>query len=467
MFTVLTVVLALGILATVVVTWRTQLDAVDDRLDNTLRETALVIELLDPEERVEIQAIGRNVAWAVFAPDGRSLLFSPAGRPNDPLGSPDVSADRIVNDIGERFSVDGLDGGPRYRVGSVRLDSGNVLMVAQPLDAIDETISNLIVTMIAGGLVVLAVLGVLFWLIMRAGLRPLEEMIDTASTIAAGDYGRRAELPDTTDEVHTLATALNTMLDTIETSLAERDATQLRLRQFVSDASHELRTPLTTIRGYSELYLSGADTDADAVDKQMTRINSEATRMAALVEDLLTLARLDQGRGLERNHVDLNQITKDGVNDAQATDPNRTYLLDGCEATVLGDDARLRQVLGNLLANARAHTPEGTTVTVSMSVEDDVVTIAVADNGPGMDPETAAHVFDRFYTAESSRNRSSGGSGLGLSITSSIVTAHGGGIDLETSPGHGATFRVLLPSRMSLQPEEWAARPAWSGRDEG
>ncbi len=236
------------------------------------------------------------------------------------------------------------------------------------------------------------------------------------------------------------------MLTRIEESFAERRETERRLRQFVADASHELQTPLTSVRGYAELFRRGAAQRPDDLATAMGRIEAEATRMGVLVDDLLLLARLDQGRPMDAAPVDLTALVGDLVADARAVEPDRPIALEaGAPVTVHGDDLRLRQVVGNLLSNARAHTPPGTPVTVRTLVRNGEAVVEVADRGPGLPSEHAARVFERFFRADPSRARASGGSGLGLSIVSSIAEAHGGRAEVESAPGEGALFRVVLP----------------------
>ena len=285
--------------------------------------------------------------------------------------------------------------------------------------------------------------------VVRVGLKPLVAVEDTAEAIAAGDLSRRVPDGPPGTEVGRLSTSLNTMLGQIETSFAEREAAERRLRRFVADAGHELRTPLTSIRGYAELFRQGAIAEPDDQTRAMGRIESEAERMGHLVDDLLLLARLDQQRPLERVPVELGALARDAVADASVRDPARPIGIASPESEVVvtGDPDRLRQVLDNLLGNALVHTPAGTAVRVTLGAEGDGrVLLAVRDEGPGMTPEQAARVFERFYRADSSRSRSNGGSGLGLSIVDAVVTAHGGTVRCESEPGAGTTFTIALPA---------------------
>jgi two-component system OmpR family sensor kinase len=261
-----------------------------------------------------------------------------------------------------------------------------------------------------------------------------------------------AEDADEHTEVGQVGQAINTMLDNVESALHARQESETQVRQFVADASHELRTPLTSIRGFAELYRQGAVRTEDDVQRLMGRIEAEGARMGTLVEDLLLLARLDQQRPLTIGPVDLAGIAGDAVHDARAVQPGRPIALHLDESladvpVVQGDEARLRQVVGNLVTNALTHTPPDARVIVSVAADDDpnFLVLRVADEGPGMDPADAARAFERFYRVDTARTREAGGTGLGLAIVSSLVAAHGGSVDVVTAPGEGATFAVRLP----------------------
>jgi len=280
----------------------------------------------------------------------------------------------------------------------------------------------------------------------RLGVRPLADMAETAGHIAAGDLSQRVERADDRTEAGKLGTALNAMLEQIEEAFDERAATEERLRRFVADASHELRTPLTSIRGYAELWRAGGLRDADELGEAMRRMEQEARRMGLLVDDLLLLARLDQGRPLETAPLAFDRLVDDSVRDARAVEPDRPIDVAVEPVTVVGDDHRLRQVVGNLLANARLHTPPGTPVHVTLRATGDRARLEVADEGPGMPAEEAARIFERFYRADKARTRAKGGSGLGLSIVAAVAEAHGGRVSVDTAPGRGARFVVELPT---------------------
>jgi two-component system OmpR family sensor kinase len=314
-------------------------------------------------------------------------------------------------------------------------------------------VSRLVVIVSGVGFAVLVALGVACYWLVRRSLRPLGEIERTAEAIASGNLSRRVPLRHPRTEMGRLGRAINGMLSQIEAAFRDREASQERMRRFMADASHELRTPLTSIRGFAELYRQQGSSQ-DPV-KLVRRIEDEAARMGLLVEDLLLLARLDQERPLERQPVDLLSLAAGAVLDAQTLAPDREIdllRLDGSDqpVKVLGDEARLRQVIGNLMQNALRHTPPGTAFRVGVGVmpeAEPVAVLEVADDGPGMPAGDAERVFERFYRADPARSRKdSGGTGLGLSIVAALVHAHGGTITAESEPGHGATFRVRLPS---------------------
>ncbi|MEU3493086.1 sensor histidine kinase [Kitasatospora cineracea] len=326
------------------------------------------------------------------------------------------------------------------------------VQVAVPLADVESTISHLRTTFLTIGGAVLVGLAGLGALAVRAGLRPLRQLEAGAQRIADGDLSyRMPELPVRT-EAGRLSAALNGMLTHIETAFAARAASEQRMRRFVADASHELRTPLAGIRGFAELHRMGALQD---VDRAMDRIESEAVRLGALVEDLLMLARLDEERPLNLAPMDLRTLAADALHDLTALDPGRPVALTGPNglgspqaAPVLGDEARLRQVVTNLVGNAVKHTPSGTAVRIGVGRASGGCLLEVADQGPGLTQEQAALVFERFYRADAARTRlpgQSGGSGLGLAIASALVSAHDGELSLRTSPGEGAVFRLSLP----------------------
>jgi two-component system, OmpR family, sensor kinase len=351
--------------------------------------------------------------------------------------------------IGTPFTVEGQKGaGTRYRALAVRDPADGVVTVAAiPLNATDETLRRLLVVEAFVIAAVLIVLGLVSWIVVRVGLLPLDRMGHTAGAIAGGDLSHRVESTDPRTEVGRLGISLNAMLDRLEQAFGEREASEDRLRRFIADASHELRTPLASIRGYAELFRMGAARSPGDVDKAMRRIEDEAARMGVLVEDLLTLARLDEVPDVPHAELDLATIVRDAVDDGRAVAPAREISLAVDDpALVLGDRDQLRQVLGNLLRNAFVHTPEGTPIEVSLRRGDGVVRLEVRDHGPGLPTSDADALFERFWRSERGRERGRGGAGLGLAIVAAIVDAHDGDVRAGNAPGGGATFVVTLPA---------------------
>ncbi|SPM34388.1 sensor histidine kinase [Mycobacterium rhizamassiliense] len=370
---------------------------------------------------------------------------------NDRNAEPALPAN---NDVGPNPitlpSVNGSD--IQWRAVSVRGAHG-LITVAIDLSDLEHTVRSLVWLQVGIGVVVLVVVGIAGFAVVQRSLRPLSEVEKTAAAIASGQLDRRVPERDPRTEVGRLSLALNGMLAQIQQAMASSESSaetargsEERMRRFITDASHELRTPLTTIRGFAELYRQGAARD---VAMLLSRIESEASRMGLLVDDLLLLARLDVQRPLEHHRVDLLALASDAVHDAQAIDPKRAVsmeVLDGPGTPeVLGDEPRIRQVLSNLVANALQHTPTTADVVVRVGTDGDDAVIEVADRGPGMSQQDASRIFERFYRTDSSRARASGGTGLGLSIVDSLVHAHGGAVTVKTAPGEGCCFRVTLP----------------------
>jgi len=387
----------------------------------------------------------------VISADGDTVLRVES-LTSDDSPAPHLDAEDIEQLLaGRTITVPSDDARVDYRVQAGReLRRGATAVLALPLDDVDEAVRRLIAVEAAAVLAVLAVLGLVLWWVIRLGVRPVQRMTETAGAIAAGDLSRRVPEGANGTEAGALGVALNGMLGRIEEAFDQRAASEGRLRQFVADASHELRTPVATIRGYAELYRAGAlDVTAD-LDDAMRRTEQEAVRMGSLVDDLLHLARLDQGRPLERMPVDLVQLAEDAVQDALAVDPGRDVrALAPDPVVVLGDPARLHQVVANLVANALVHAPAAS-IEVRVRTEGDHAVIEVADEGPGMSDVDAARAFERFYRADASRSRHHGGSGLGLSIVEATVRAHGGTTSITTAAGEGTTIELRLPRRPPL-----------------
>jgi two-component system OmpR family sensor kinase len=323
---------------------------------------------------------------------------------------------------------------------------GQFVVLAIPLTDVTSTLSQLLQLEVLTGLGVLVATALLALLIIRIGLQPLQKMGGVAADIAAGDLSRRIEPATPKTEIGRLGLALNGMLSQIESAFAERTESNTRLRRFIADASHELRTPLTSIRGYSEMMRRGASESPADADLARRRIEEESVRMSVLVDDMLLIARLDQGRPLERKPVDLQAIASDAAADARAVAPQRQITMSAPGSVVVeGDDTRLRQVLGNLVRNALVHTPHQSAIEIAVSTMDGVGRMSVIDHGPGLRPDELDHIFEPFYRADPSRSRDSGGAGLGLSIVSAVVGAHGGNVKVKATSGGGATFEVELP----------------------
>jgi two-component system OmpR family sensor kinase len=365
----------------------------------------------------------------------------------------------------------GSAGGEQYRIRASVLDTGpyagGQLVVGVPLGSTVSTINRLVgVELAVTGAALVAAL-VLGWWLVRVSFRPLRAVEDTAEAIARGELAERVPGDEARTEVGRLARALNVMLGRIEKAFAQRDATEEelrasegRMRQFVADASHELRTPLTAVSAYAELFEQGAAGRAEDLERVMQGIRSETARMGRLVEDLLLLARLDEGRPLEREDVELVGVAAEAVQTAATVGPQwPVHLVARQPVEIVGDRMRLRQVLDNLLANVRTHCPEGTSSVVAVEQVGDEAVTTVSDDGPGLSPDDAARVFERFFRADASRSRRHGGTGLGLSIVGSITRAHGGTVTADSPPGGGTVFTVRLPLAGTTASDDSADSP--------
>jgi two-component system, OmpR family, sensor kinase len=378
---------------------------------------------------------------------GRSLGHNTVAYGEDVSANPDIPADMPVNRV---ITVHGKNGDEkRYRAYATRDPSGfgGTTIVAIPLTDVDQTLRRLLAVeglVIAG---VLLLLGFAAWAVVRVGLLPLDRMGHTAGAIAGGDLSHRVESTDPRSEVGRLGIALNAMLDRLESAFTARKQSEDRLRQFIADASHELRTPLASIRGYAELFRMGAAREPADVEKAMRRIEDEAARMGVLVEDLLTLARLDEVADAPHTDVVLGALVADAADDARVTAPDREIGsdVDG-DTTVRGDAHQLRQVLANLLRNALVHTPAGTPIEVSASRDGDEVRLEVRDHGPGLPADDPSEIFERFWRSEGGRKQGRAGAGLGLAIVAGIVDAHDGRVEATNAPDGGASFVVRLPA---------------------
>jgi two-component system OmpR family sensor kinase len=402
------------------------------------------------DEQMIRDIAGRDVALIVVGPEGKHLFEmhsgydevpdSPPALPPDFSGPPGAPPRRLM-------TLPSEDGAMMYRVLLWTLPGGITVADAESLQPVDDAVNRLMRNFgIAGGLA-LALASLVSWWVIKQELRPVDQMVETAAAIADGDLSRRVPEADPETELGRLGEALNEMLGQIEAGIREREATEGKLRRFVADAAHELRTPLTSLRGYAELYRKGALPTTDAVGNAMGRIESEGARMARLVDDLLLLARTDQGRALEKEPVDLVRLARDAAGDFAAADPERPLQreLDG-SAVVVGDPIRLRQAIDNLLVNVRSHTPATTPARVSVQRNGAWVEVTVADDGPGIPEEDQPRIFERFWRGDPSRGRTgAGGAGLGLSIVDALVRAHGGTVSVKSKPGQGTAFTLRLP----------------------
>ena len=347
----------------------------------------------------------------------------------------------------EAFTAGAEDADLRYRVRAVQLPrDGQVVVLALPLSGVDDAVDRLLAVALVVTAAVLAVVAAVAWWVVHLGVRPIKQMTATASAIAGGELSHR--VPDVAPgtEAGELGTALNQMLGRIEEAFDERRRSEERLRRFIADASHELRTPITTIRGYAELYRAGGLDDGDELREAMRRTEQESARMGGVIDDLLQLARLDQGRPLAREPVDLAAVVDDAARDARAVAPDRAIAC-ATEAplVVTGDPDRLRQVVANVVGNALVHTAPEVALTLRATREGDTARIEVADEGDGMPPGAVERAFERFYRADPSRSRHHGGSGLGLAIVEAVVRAHGGAVTLDSELGRGTTVRIDIP----------------------
>lgn len=444
-----TVLAAVGLLAADVATYTALRGFLMDRTDESLAELP-VTEMgtaaacahagrpfpgAQAGDYVELRSGSGEVVCSVTVVETAAEAGTRPALPADIAGGPGVSF----------FTVDATGGDERYRVRASQAPRGATLVVARSRADVDATLGRLLAVMLVVTAAVLAALAALALWVVRVGLRPLSDIGSTAALIAEGDLSRRVERDEPETEVGRLGAALNTMLGQIESAFRAREASEAKLRRFVADASHELRTPLSAVRAYAELFERGAGDRPEDLARSLEGIARESERMSVLVDDLLLLARLDEGRPLDREPVALDQVVGEAVDTARTVEPDRPVTLAAEPAQVVGDRQRLRQIVDNLLVNVRAHTPPGTPVEVRVGRENGSAVVEVADHGPGIAGEDAGRVFERFYRTDGSRSRSRGGVGLGLSIVAAVAEAHGGSVSVESEPGEGATFRIALP----------------------
>ncbi|WP_405565728.1 ATP-binding protein [Streptomyces sp. NBC_01180] len=479
---------AVGLLSASVVVSTVLSHYLQERIDDTLTTAAPVIARLAPFDtlRAGSAQTAKNLNFfgdtTVVSVDENGATLTEYDASAAPLGGgpqlPALDRKAVLAREGRPFTVPAHTGDQRWRVvalprsgrriGPAAEDTGasGSVVVAKSMGEVDSTVGKTRTISLTAGTALLAALTVAGWFAVRSGLRPLTSIEETATAIAAGDFSRRVpELAGPQTEVGRLTECLNGMLAQIDTAFHARAEAESRMRRFFADASHELRTPLAGIKGYTDLYRMGALPTRQDIDHTMKRIAQESDRLTRLVEDMLLLARLD-----ERTHLpaartgedlafpldlapmDLRTLAADALHDVRALDATRPVTLTGpgggrpATAPALADEARLRQVVTNLVGNAVTHSPAGAPIRIGVGTVDDHAVLEVADQGQGLSPQDRQRVFERFYRADGSRSRTSGGgSGLGLAIVHSLVTAHDGQVDLITEPGSGCTFRLLLP----------------------
>lgn len=369
------------------------------------------------------------------APDG--IEFQP----------PTIDLETARSSRGEPITIESADGDVRYRAIATVTDSDDYVITGLTLDGVDATMSRLVRLLSLSVAAIFFGLGAATWWVIRLGITPLHKMTRTAETISAGDLSERIANVDEGTEAGQLGRAFNTMLGRIETSFDERLRAEERLRQFLADASHELRTPVATIRGYAELYRTGALSEQVDLDDAMRRTEQESLRMSRLINEMLELAELDRSPTLATNTVDLAAVVRDAVNDATARAPDRDIVGDAPEQplTLSCDGDLVRQIVTNLVGNALVHTTSPASVSVATWSDGETAHLTVADNGEGMAEEAVRRATERFYRADPARSRSKGGSGLGLSIVDAAVTAHGGKLTITSGLGTGTSVHVQLP----------------------
>ncbi len=439
---------------------------------------AQMVHQLDEEMKASSSSLVSSVGTSQTRQDGAvgsyrvyvldqhgNVLYSIAGADQQTENEPVLTgwdSEKVKKYHETGTTVNSRTGSNDWRIMPISLESStngqaSSMVIALPLKQTNQVVALVGVLTFAFGLATLAAAIAMTWVIVTRTFEPLARVEQTAAKIAAGDLSQRIEDYNPSNEIGNLAISLNTMLAQIESSFNAQAKSEAKMRRFVGDASHELRTPLVSIRGYSELYRQGALPNDEAVATAMGRIEAESKRMGQLVEDLLTLARIDERRESKLAPFDLFHLAVDASNDAYATSPDREVSLVGLtddvaptSAPVIGDESRMRQVVANLLTNAMRYTPAGTPLEIAVGVREDVPgyplsVIEVRDHGPGIHGEDRERVFERFYRTDTSRSRETGGTGLGLSIVAAILEQHDGSVHIEETPGGGATFVISLP----------------------
>lgn len=437
-----------------------QLQQVDDQLQAPFNSSppeqlqTWLTQACESADGSDLSPLPTHFTVLVLDPDGSTTC----SLPRRPTEAPRIDLDQQQlaqsADAGAILTLRPAPGqAPAWRARVLRTETG-YLVLAISLAEVDASVSRLARISLTVGVVILAIAAGAGIAAVRIALRPLTRIEKTAGKIAAGDLSQRIDVGSTKTEIGSLANSLNSMLTQIEAAFAERDKTEDRLRRFVADASHELRTPLATIRGHAELVRNGVAHTAEDINRVVSRIESESIRMTSLVEDLLLLARLDTTRVLEQRPIDLLSLAVDAVADTRVREPGRNITISNpaeppwrdVPPIVLGDDARLQQVLTNLLSNAVKHTPPGTPVEVEVGVTDGHAQFAVIDHGPGLRVGNEEKVFERFFREEAGRGRrQGGGAGLGLAIAWTLTDKHGGTLRYMPTRGGGSTFEAVFP----------------------
>ncbi len=442
-----------GLIVVDVITFSVVTRSLVQQVDDTLQRAHAPIEQVarsrDTDDRQAIPAIAPGLFVSIVDVDGTELMTAPAIEPGREQDVVDIS----TIDLSKRAQTVSAIDGDAIRLRIDRLGDGTTLVVGQSLHRVDETRRQLVAVLLFGSLAAIAAAVALAWWLVGAGLRPLRRVEASAAAITDSDLDLRVPGADQPTEVGNLAAALNEMLDRLQLSSDEREqtlselrASESRMRRFVADASHELRTPIAATAAYAELFEQGARDHPADLDRAMSGIRRETSRMAGLVDDLLLLARLDEHRPLADESVDLTELVFAAIDAAKTVDPARPIRVRIHDVvSVRGDAGRLRQVVDNLLANVRAHTPLDTAFEVELSTDADAAVLTVTDAGPGVAPADLDHLFDRFYRVDDARARSTGGSGLGLAIVDAIIRAHNGSITARNVEPHGLALIVRLP----------------------
>lgn len=430
---------------------KAQIRQVDAALDRAHSPVELVASSQDPNDRLAIPTIAPGLFVFIVRSDGNVEYESGANQPGRSEDQLDTSA---ITSADRRQTVQSLHG-VDVRVRVDPLDNGSTLVIGESLHEVNETRATLLTVLVTASVAAVGIATALAWWLLRAGLRPLRRVETSAAAITDSDLAeRRVPGADEPSEVGRLAAALNAMLDRLQAARAEREQSmseltesEARMRRFVADASHELRTPIAATAAYAELFERGARNHPDDLERAMTGIRSETTRMGALVDDLLLLARLDEKRPMRSGPVDLTEIVLASVDAARTLAEHRVIRPHVDDVIVtMGDPVALRQVVDNLLANVRAHTPSPTECDITLRRSDDTAELVVADTGPGVDDISLPRLFDRFYRVDDARARTTGGSGLGLSIVAAIVEAHNGSITAKRNEPNGLVVTVRLPT---------------------